>query len=341
MDPTFVSIVIPVLNEEAYILGALRRLLDTSYPSDHMEIIVVDGGSTDRTAELASTVPGVRLLRNPLRLQSVGVNMAVRAANPASKWIIRCDCHSDYPPDFVATLVKVIGELDPTKFAAVFYSRVCKPDTTCFRTAAGWAYMSRLGGGTPHRTVGFSGPVEHSWHGAFQRAAFTAVGGYDETMATNEDVDLSYRLSDAGFGIWNDARLEVRYFARGNVSSLWRQFKGYGAGRAAFWNKRPGVVKRRHLPLIAIGPSTLLVLALASLSPWFLAALTPYVVLLLGVAATASVKERSACLLLLPIILATMHYSWGYGFLSVISRDTWRKIKPRGTLGRPSRQAHS
>ena len=340
MAPLYVSIVIPAFNEEAHILETLQRLLNTSYPRDRMEIIVVDGGSTDRTAELASAVPGVRLLRNPLRLQSVGVNMAARAASPASEWIIRCDCHSEYPADFAATIVEVIEELDPAKFAAVFYSRICRPDAACFRTAAGWAYMSKFGGGTPHRTTGFSGPVEHGWHGAFQKAAFLAVGGYDEGMATLEDVDLSYRLRDAGFGIWNDARLEVRYFARSNLASLWRQFEGYGAGRVALWNKRPGVVKLRHLPLIAIGPWTLAMLSLAPVSPWFLATLIPYAVLLLAIGAKGSLKERSACLLLLPIVLATMHYSWGYGFLRALLSNL-RKIKRTGTLGGARRQVHS
>jgi succinoglycan biosynthesis protein ExoA len=334
----FITVVVPTFNEESFISRTLDRLLDTDFPSECLEIIVADGGSTDRTVALARSVRNVRVIHNPGRLQSIGVNKAVAEADPRSEWIIRCDCHSEYPANFVGKVMGVIEGLSP-EYAAVFFSRICDIEpANCFRSATGWAYLSKFGGGTPHRTTGYSGSVEHGWHGAFRKSAFLAVGGYDEQMATVEDVDLSLRLRKAGYGAWNDARLDVRYFARDRITSLWKQFRGYGRGRIDLWKRHPGVVKPRHLAMILIGPWTLLTLAMAPFAPWFLLALLPYGVLLLAIALRATFQNRSSCMLCLPVVLATMHYSWCYGFIEqLIKSEPFAVAKGKGRTSLTSR----
>src|SRR5579875_3251920 len=84
--PAFMTVVLPALNEERYLARCVRSLLDDPYPRDRLELVIVDGGSRDRTLEVARELRGefpfLRILYNPRRLQSAGFNLALRAADP-------------------------------------------------------------------------------------------------------------------------------------------------------------------------------------------------------------------------------------------------------------------
>lgn len=99
----FISVVMPALNEEDYILSALESITDMNENTDY-EVLVIDGGSTDRTRQLVegfgATNPRIKLIDNPKRLQSAAVNLAARIAAPEARVIVRADCHADYPPRF-------------------------------------------------------------------------------------------------------------------------------------------------------------------------------------------------------------------------------------------------
>ncbi|MEJ2118305.1 MAG: glycosyltransferase, partial [Alphaproteobacteria bacterium] len=99
----FVSIVMPSLNEEHYIRDAITSILPCDGEIDY-EILIVDGGSTDSTCEivqqLAKENPRIKLLHNPRRIQSAAMNLAAEAAAPQSRYLLRADCHAEYPPAF-------------------------------------------------------------------------------------------------------------------------------------------------------------------------------------------------------------------------------------------------
>lgn len=111
----FVTIVVPVLNEEDYIIPCLNSLLAQGAhwaDGSACEILVIDGGSTDRTRELVDNLRAassvVRLAHNPKRLQSAAMNLAARIASPRATVLLRADGHAVYPPDFLA---KCVNEL--------------------------------------------------------------------------------------------------------------------------------------------------------------------------------------------------------------------------------------
>src|SRR5689334_11551429 len=116
----FVSVVVPTLNENGTIAATLERLTDTSYPRDRFEVLVLDGGSSDGTQATAERIAArlrqdkgivLRVLDNPRRLQSAAVNLAVEEADARSDWLIRCDCHAEYPGDFVSAVMRTIAAL--------------------------------------------------------------------------------------------------------------------------------------------------------------------------------------------------------------------------------------
>ena len=78
VDLPFVSVVIPVYNEERYIEACLASVLGQDYPAERYEVIIADGGSTDRTRVIVESTavrhPMVRLIDNPGRTQAHGLN---------------------------------------------------------------------------------------------------------------------------------------------------------------------------------------------------------------------------------------------------------------------------
>jgi succinoglycan biosynthesis protein ExoA len=340
----FVSVVIPTLNEAANIAATLEQLADTRHPRDLVEFLVLDGGSADetrtiarRTAERLMAERGsvIRVIDNPRRLQSSAMNLALDAADPRSHWLIRCDCHAEYPSDFVSQVVRAIAARPANGFAGLVYAVRCRSDgPNGFRNASGWAFCSRLGGGnSAYRTGTPNGPIDHGWHGAFNRHVLRAIGGYDTQMVANEDVDLSWRLRDAGYKLWIAGDIPVGYIARDRPSALWKQFKRYGQGRVLLMERHRGAFKARHLPMVAIVPWTALVMAMTPVLPLLWLSMVPYAAVLTAATLYALRQTRRPCLLWLPVALAIMHFSWGCGFIAQAVKTLRKRLWPRrGTI---------
>src|SRR5580693_1603139 len=109
-DPKpFVSIVLPCRNEQGYIQDCLTSILQQEPPAGGFEILVADGMSTDGTREylqkIATERPQIRILDNPGRIVSTGLNAAIRAAR--GEIIVRMDAHTVYAPDYVRQCLAV------------------------------------------------------------------------------------------------------------------------------------------------------------------------------------------------------------------------------------------
>ena len=246
-------VVIPALNEEECILGCVESLLRQT--TTDFEIIVGDGGSTDRTRALVATAmesePRLHLVENPGRLQSRAVNLAAELAAPGVKWLIRADAHTTYPPNFVETLLAAVQQTGAT--SVVVPMRTVGHD--CFQRAAAAAQNSRLGnGGSLHRLGSSSRFVDHGHHALFQLEHFRRVGGYDEAFSHNEDFELDYRIRKAGGTIWLTAHAAVDYLPRRSPWTLARQYFLHGQGRARTIIKHALIPKiRQVLPVVVLG----------------------------------------------------------------------------------------
>ena len=196
-------IVIPCLNEAAVLADVIAAVLADDGLSDPL-LVVADGGSTDGSRGIVRAIaqddPRVRLLPNPRRLQSAGVNLAARRFGQPCRWLVRVDAHAAYPRNYASTLV---AEAVRRGAQSVVVSMDTRGDAG-FQKAVAAAQNSRLGtGGSAHRGGGGrSGWVDHGHHALFEMAAFLGVGGYDETFSHNEDAELDARLRQAGAGIW-------------------------------------------------------------------------------------------------------------------------------------------
>src|SRR4051794_6022836 len=107
---TTVSVLIPCLQEIGFIRPCLDSVLQFEVPENASltEIMVIDGGSTDGTREVvteyAARDPRVKLIDNPGRIQSTGLNIALRTAT--GDYIVRLDAHSSYPQNYLTLLLE-------------------------------------------------------------------------------------------------------------------------------------------------------------------------------------------------------------------------------------------
>jgi succinoglycan biosynthesis protein ExoA len=316
-----VTIIVPTLNEERYIRDAVTSLIPKSETVDY-ELIVLDGGSTDRTSliveEMAAANPRIRLEPNPSRYQSAAVNRGAEIAKPDSSIIVRADSHAEYPPDFVIHLAKELRERGVASIVVPMRTR----GKGFLQRGIAAAQNSRLGnGGAAHRTAKNSRFVDHGHHAAFDRQTFLAVGGYDESFTHNEDAELDIRLRSSGEQIWLCSELAISYFPRNSFGALARQYFNHGSGRARTMlkHRRPPKV-RQLLPLGALGVNVLsLASGLGFGWPFLLPSLT-YLGACLGGGLFLGVSERDPAACTAGLAAITMHQSWAAGFIYQVLR---------------------
>ena len=315
----FVTVVVPVLNEECYIAACLTSLLAQGNDwadGSAFEILVMDGGSTDRTQEIVAALqeanPSIRLVNNPKRLQSAAMNLAARIASPRATVLLRADAHALYSPDFLAICVRALME---TGAASVVVPMVTRGDAG-FQHAVAAAQNSLLGnGGSAHRRASSSRFVEHGHHAAFDRRFFLSIGGYDETFSHNEDAEYDHRVSLAGGRIWMCGDVTLSYFPRRDPWGLAKQYFFHGAGRArTLLTHRIRPRLRQLLPLLMLlGSIGGLLLAPVH----FAFALIPlaYCLICLACGAAVSLRRRDPWLLAIGPAAMIMHLSWATGFI--------------------------
>lgn len=323
-----VSYVMPVLNEAPYLEAAVASILAQPYDGE-AEIVLALGPSADGTdaiaARIAADDPRIRIVENPGTYIPIGLNLAIAASRHPV--IVRVDAHSELGPDYT---VRGIDALRRTGAASVggVMSAVGRSGV---QTAVARAYNSRfgLGGGAYHGGSDLQeGRAESAYLGVMRAEALDAVGGYDETLRRGEDWELNQRLLRAGYLVWLDPSLVVRYWPRSSWGALARQFYSTGIWRAELVRRLGG-----RNPLRFFAPPVLLLSVVLSvvfiplyatgvLRDWWgwllaLVYLGPLLYLGLLVAAVLTGSGRSGPLrdrLRFARALATMHLSWALGF---------------------------
>ncbi|WP_395671351.1 glycosyltransferase family 2 protein [Phenylobacterium sp.] len=318
-------IVIPCLNEERVIAKVIQQILDDDGLADPL-VLVADGGSTDASRQIVSDIAKrdhrVRLLANPDRLQSAGVNLAAGMLGGDRPWMVRVDAHADYPPNYVSTL---IAEARMTGADSVVVSMDTRGESG-FQRAVAAAQNSVLGtGGSAHRLVREGHWVDHGHHALFSLEAFRSVGGYDESFSHNEDAELDLRLTQQGGRIWLTDKARIGYFPRSTPKALWKQYFSYGRGRARTVLKHYTPLKIRQALPLAVAPAV----AALALSPLFWAFAIPAMVWALAALSYGlllGVKQRDATIALSGPAAMIMHLGWSAGFWAQLMS---RKPDPR------------
>lgn len=312
-DSVKITAAIAVYNEEAHIARCLEGIL-TQRSSPPIEVLVIDGMSTDRTVEIVHSFqrldPRVRLLQNRRRLQVYAWNMALQEAR--GEYFAMILGHAEYDVDYFASCIDVLN-----RTGAVAVGGVQRPyATSMLGRAIAWCMSSPLGmGNARFRYTTEEEEVDSVFSIFTTTEALRAVGGYDENLPFDEDSDLNYRLRRTGGKLIVSPSIRVRYHVRRSLRSLWKQMFCYGYWRRCSQLKNGGAVPARVFApaLLVAGLALSAVLACTPLRATATAIPLLYGAFLLGASAMALPRSGLAAVLV-PAALATMHAAYGIGW---------------------------
>ncbi|MBA4339769.1 MAG: glycosyltransferase family 2 protein [Hyphomonas sp.] len=321
VQPSAILAVIPALNEARHIETCIRSLMAGSQALRQVPMLVADGGSSDDTVaiveRLRTEFPNLSVLHNPKRLQAAALNLAAAGAPVAATILVRCDAHSIYPENFILDVAQSLVDTG----AASLVIPMDAVGETCFEKANAWIVDTPLGsGGAAHRGGKASGWVDHGHHAGFDLSWYRRIGGYDESFSHNEDAEYDVRLGKAGGRVYLDAGIRIQYIPRGNVRRLWKQYEGYGRGRAKNVRKHGSRLKlRQTVPIFALLGSALGLVASLVYWPAIILPLG-YVAILALASGLVALKHKSLCGLYAGLAAGTMHMSWAFGYLREATR---------------------
>lgn len=313
----------PVRNEAAYIERSLGAVLAQDYPADRLEVLVVDGLSTDGTREIVGQMarpPRVRLLDNPAGIVPPGMNIGIGQAK--GEIVVRVDGHCEIAPDYVRRCVEhlqagydgqpidavggpieTIGETDEAQAIALAMSSWFGVGGSAFRTIDDRALLVE--------TVAFP---------AYRRRTLQQLGPFDEELVRNQDDEYNYRLLKHGGRILLSPDIRSLYYSRGNMRSLWRQYYQYGYWKVRVMQKHPRQMRARQFvpPAFVVGLFGSAALGLVWRPFRWLLGLVLAIYLAANVVASLSVSRVHAPRLV--VIHPILHLSYGLGFLAGLVR---------------------
>jgi succinoglycan biosynthesis protein ExoA len=314
-----VAVVMVVRNESRHLAETVTSVLGQDYPGA-VEVVIAVGPSTDGTervaARLAQAHPAVRVVTNPSGRTPNGLNNAIAATT--APIVARADGHALLPDGYLRRAVEILVETGAVNVGGIMAAE----GTTPFQRAVAAAMSSPFGvGGGRFHYGGEAGPADTVYLGVFRRDALIAANGYDERFTRAQDWELNHRLRSAGGKVWFDPELRVTYRPRHSLRALSRQYRDYGRWRRAVMRRHPDSVRWTYLvpPAMVAGVAAGAAVVASGRRVGLVA---PMAYAAANLLATAVVGRRlpASEAVRLPAVFATMHFSWGYGFLSSRAR---------------------
>lgn len=190
-----ITVVMPVYNKRAFLERSLKSVLDAAEASPGVSVLVLDDASTDGSAELAAQLCEGRAEFRRIAAASIAAVRNAGARSIATPLLCFIDCDCVIERDYFAAVREVFARQD----VAASGCRVHYPDDGSWvertwdrlRTVADEGFRSYLNSG----------------NFAVRREIFEAVGGFDESLVTDEDAELGQRLNDHGYRIFESKRL--------------------------------------------------------------------------------------------------------------------------------------
>ncbi|WP_326597004.1 glycosyltransferase family 2 protein [Streptomyces sp. NBC_01803] len=323
-----VSVIMPVLNEERHLRDSVRHILAQDYPGE-LEVVIALGPSADRTDEIAAELvagdPRVRTVPNPTGRTPAGLNAAIAASRHPV--VVRVDGHGMLSPDYIATAVRLLAETGAANVGGIMHAE----GENDWERAVAAAMTSRIGvGNAAFHTGGRAGEAETVYLGVFRREVLEKLGGYNEEFIRAQDWELNYRIRGSGGLIWFSPELLVSYRPRPSVRELAKQYRNYGRWRRVVARYHAGSINPRYLAppaaLLAIAAG---IVAGAVLTPWGFVVPAGYLAGITLGSLPAGKGLSAGARLRVPVALATMHMSWGWGFLTSPRRLARKVIASR------------
>ena len=335
--PPSVSIIVPCYNEEKRIHFLLDAIFSQTYPRAQMDVTIADGYSTDRTREVIADFqrvhPDLRLqvVENHAQTIPAALNRAMEVS--CGEIIVRLDAHSAPYPDYIEKTVAALQANKADNVGGVWEIRP-GAETWAARSIAVAAAHPLGVGDALYRHAKEAAYVDTVPFGGWRRVLVDKIGGYDESLLTNEDYEFNARIRQFGGKIWLDPSIRSVYFARSTFTALAKQYLRYGFWKWKMLRRYPGTLRWRQAlpPLFVL--SLIVGGLLALVSPVFRGVIAIELLLYFGIlewfALRAALQRREFFLVFgLPLAIVVMHVTWGSGFLGSILNSLYRGLSAR------------
>lgn len=317
-----ITIICPTYNEEKYIRQCIESIAHQDYPSTEIELLFVDGGSTDKTREIIQQQQEqysfIRLLDNPKKIVPYALNIGIEQAK--GDVVMRIDAHCIYPANYVSILTGELERLGADNTGCPIITLPARDTAVCMAVASVMSHKFGVGGSTFRVGTQKTTCVDTVPFGCFRRSIFDKIGVFDTELIRNQDDEFNGRIINNGGKIYLIPSISIDYYARDSISKMAKMFYQYGLFKPLV-NKKlgsPATVRQFFPFLFVLGLAIGGMLSLFSKHIAFLYFSVIVLYLLLGL--LFSVKEALKrkewkLVLIMPFTFFVIHASYGLGYL--------------------------
>jgi GT2 family glycosyltransferase len=315
-----ISIIIPCLNESAYIERCLTSILHQSYPQNLISTYICDGNSNDGTLEILKTFtskhPSFHLLINPDKTTPKALNLGIK--NSTAEIVIILGAHSELDKDFVSCNVKTFDLDKNIMCAGGVLENIYEHNTS---KIIGAAMSSSFGVGNAHfRTGNKNGFVDTVAFGAYKREVFDEIGLFDEELERNQDDEFNFRLTAAGHKIYLNSDIRCKYYVRASFKKLFKQYFQYGFWKVYVNKKHKTITTIRQLVPLLFTLYLLLLIFSSFIHYKFFLLLFPLLIIYFIIGAISTLKMKLSFIEKMGAIYTfwLLHLAYGLGYLKGI-----------------------
>jgi len=323
----------PVKNEAQHLAASLERLNAQSYPRERLEILIVDGGSTDGTLDLVQ-----KLMAQDRRIRLFGgkdvncplaMNIGIEQAH--GEFIAKVDGHGYVNEDFIHVAIE---HLLAHEALACVGGQIIPVGESAIAQSNKYARFSRFGVGSGVYTANISlQEVDTVQCGIYRKTDLVAVGMFDPALQFGEDEEVNYRLIQTGKKILYHPKMQFFYYIRPTFKSLFKQYFNYGRARVKVIQKHPGFIRLKHcVPsamILALFVSGFLLAHGGTGAILGMATISVYMSFLLGAAVRIGLRHRFMHIYYLVMSLLCLHLGYGLGMIRGLMppKNQFQKVK--------------
>lgn len=320
-----VSIIIPCRNEENYINGCLDSVIGQHYPKDRLDILIVDGMSTDKTREIVnqylSKYSFISFLENRKKIVPTALNLGIKHSK--GDFILILGSHGNYSENHIAKCLDYMEKYKPDNVGGL--ENIIPGSDSLMGKAIAFALSNAFGVGNARYRIGSKKPmwVDTVACSCYRRDVFDRIGLFDEDLIRNQDDEFNLRLIKNGGKILLAPDIISSYYARDSISKLWNMYFQYGYFKPLVASKVGSILTWRQLIPSLFIISLILTLLLSFVRIYFLwlwlFIIGLYTFLNLFISLIVSITRKDLRLLFFLIIsFSALHFSYGYGYLKGI-----------------------